>query len=88
MILVALGTGVIGKVISSSLHTYVESPNWSSCDPGHQFECNVVLDFELYSKLDSGIPNWIGLHLEFDALVGPPRLLNSLQHPLHHLHGL
>jgi hypothetical protein len=87
MILVGLGTGVIGESISSSFRAYVESLDWSSYDPGCQLECNVVLDFELDSKSDSGIPNWIGIQLELDALFGPPCLLNSLQHPPHHLHG-
>jgi hypothetical protein len=28
--------------------------------PEHQFESKVVLDYELDSKSDSGISNWIG----------------------------
>jgi hypothetical protein len=40
----------------------------------HQFECKVVLDSELDSMSESGIPNWIGLQLKLDALAGPPHL--------------
>jgi hypothetical protein len=42
-----------------SVHMY-NIPISFHMHPVHQFEAKVVLDFELYSKLNPEIPNWIG----------------------------
>jgi hypothetical protein len=47
----------------------------------HQFECNMFMDSELDSKLNSGIPNWFGSLpccarlLDSPALLGVPYVL-------------
>jgi hypothetical protein len=55
--------------------------------PGHQFECKVVMDFELDSKSHSGILNWLGSPPYCAHLLGSPTRPWCLIHPPHHLYG-
>jgi hypothetical protein len=60
-ILVDHETGGIGKVTFLSFHAYVDHQIGGRTCHVRQFEGKVVLDFELDSKSDSWIPNWLGL---------------------------
>jgi hypothetical protein len=72
LILVDHDTGGIGKVISLSLHAYVDYPNQRLDGPVHQFEGKVVLDSELDLKSDSWIPNLLGLPPCCACFLGSP----------------